>query len=131
MSSRIFGPQSLVIIMDNITIDSLTDNRPLIFLTHLKLQAKTLVPDYPWDKDDAFEWLWALTSSLEGTRLANDDWIKLLVAMVDECLKVLSTRYSDANCHFCGATITGRIDAHSEQCLIRRQEKIRSIIKDK
>lgn len=53
-----------------------TDNRPLGFLAHLESRAKELVPDYPFDgnRNDAFEWLWALAESLKGTSMACDDW---------------------------------------------------------
>lgn len=52
---------------------AMCDERPEAFLKHLEARAGELAPDYPWTKHDAYEWLWALTSSLEGTRLANDD----------------------------------------------------------
>jgi hypothetical protein len=55
-------------------IKEMYDGRPEGFRDHLKARAKELVPDYPYaDNDDPFTWLWAITSSLEGTRLANDD----------------------------------------------------------
>lgn len=51
-----------------------TDNRPMVFLGLLNERARELAPDYPFsDKSDAFDLLWAITSSLEGTNLANDD----------------------------------------------------------
>jgi hypothetical protein len=52
-----------------------TDDRPDAFFQLLKKRAHELCPDYPFsEKDDAFTWLWALTSSLEGVGLACDDW---------------------------------------------------------
>lgn len=52
-----------------------TDGRPIDFFNLLKERAKELVPDYPFGEreNDAFEQLWALTSSLEGTGKACDD----------------------------------------------------------
>lgn len=59
-------------------VKSLYDGRPEVFHQHLKERAMELEPDYPYtEKSDPFDWLWALTSSLEGTRLANDDVHKL------------------------------------------------------
>jgi len=54
-------------------IYEVTDGRPATFLQHLRARAKELAPDYPWSKDDAFEWLWAITATLEGCEMANND----------------------------------------------------------
>jgi hypothetical protein len=57
-------------------LSALFDGRPKDFHDHLQKRAKELAPDYPYTEGDTpFTWLWALTSSLEGTRLANDDWV--------------------------------------------------------
>jgi len=55
-------------------IHKVTDNRPEAFFELLKERAHELCPDYPFVQEDAFEWLWAITSSLEGTNMACDDW---------------------------------------------------------
>jgi hypothetical protein len=55
-------------------VNAFFDYRPKAFVQHLERCAKRLCPDYPWsDKDDAFDYLWALTSSIEGTNAANKD----------------------------------------------------------
>lgn len=63
------------------TINKVTDNRPISFFELLKERAYELCPDYPFTKNDAFEWLWALTSSLQGAEQACDEW-------ADYCLRI-------------------------------------------
>lgn len=65
-------------------IKELYDGRPEAFHGHLKKRAKELEPDYPYTQEDPFEWLWAITSSLEGTRLANDDCHKEILRLREE-----------------------------------------------
>jgi hypothetical protein len=51
------------------------DGRPDSFASLLRERAHELVPDYPFMADEnAFEWLWAITSALEGTDKACGDW---------------------------------------------------------
>lgn len=69
---------------------AMTDGRPKSFFDHLKERAQELAPDYPFTKEDAFEWLWAITSSLEGTDLAVDYWYVKWLKTV-RLLKVLSS----------------------------------------
>ena len=46
-------------------------------LDHAIAQAKKEVPHYPWsDKVTVSEAVWALSGSLQGTMLANEDWRK-------------------------------------------------------
>jgi hypothetical protein len=42
----------------------------------IRQKSREFAPEYPGIKDDmpVFEHLWAITSSLEGTNKANDDW---------------------------------------------------------
>lgn len=44
-------------------------------VSHLRKRSRELCPDYPGIQNDLDPWehLWALTSYLEGTSLANDD----------------------------------------------------------
>ena len=73
-------------------IAAMCDGRPMAFLEHLRARARELCPDYPFGppRDDAFDWLWAIVSSLEGITLANDDCHKEISR-----LRALATRYSD------------------------------------
>lgn len=71
---------------------------------HLRQTARALCPDYPWQNDDAFEHLWALTESLRGTRAANDDchhFIKWLLAELnwshEEALKLYQMYLEDSH----------------------------------
>jgi DNA-directed RNA polymerase beta subunit len=43
------------------------------FLELLERRSKVLAPEYPRQHNDAWEWLWSITSTLEGTNLANGD----------------------------------------------------------
>lgn len=56
------------------------------FHNQLIKRARELCPDYPGIKglDDPFELLWAITGSLEGCRLANEDLHKLLSVLQDK-----------------------------------------------
>jgi hypothetical protein len=71
-------------------IGLLTDSRPKAFFDLLEERAKELAYDYPFTQNDAFEYLWALTSSLEGTTLACEDWYKRwmqLMSAMDRLMK--------------------------------------------
>lgn len=49
------------------------------FFDFLEEKAKKLAPDYPFSqKDDCYEHLWAITSSLEGANMACDDCHKII-----------------------------------------------------
>ena len=53
------------------------------FIKHLEQRAKELAPDYPYLQNDEYEYLWALTSSLEGTRAANKDLHKAIKFLLE------------------------------------------------
>lgn len=69
---------------NRITAIAKCDSRPDVFISHMEARTKELVPNYPYSKNDAFEWLWALTSSLEGARLACGDWVTSQQMTADE-----------------------------------------------
>jgi hypothetical protein len=49
------------------------------FFEHLKNRAHELASDYPWKgTEDAWEFLYAITATLEGTNAANEDLHHLL-----------------------------------------------------
>lgn len=54
------------------------------FFQHLKEKARTMVPDYPFTRDDPWEDLWAITSSLEGITMANNDCHKMIRLLVNK-----------------------------------------------
>jgi len=54
----------------------------LLFLLHER--SAELNPDYPNDKHDSFSYLHALTASLEGVIMANNDLHKLINILQDK-----------------------------------------------
>lgn len=58
------------------------------FFSLLRDRARELQPDFPFVKDDAFDWLWAITSGYEGTELANED-CHLYIGQLREALNRL------------------------------------------
>lgn len=56
----------------------------------LRLKARELCPDYPYKHNTPFEDLWAITSSLEGTRLANGDCHKKIEELEGELRELQS-----------------------------------------
>ncbi len=60
-------------------IKEMYNGRPEGFRDHLRQRSKELCPDYPWSEEpDPFECLYAITSSIEGTNMANEDCHKLI-----------------------------------------------------
>jgi len=53
------------------------------FFEFLRTRVKTLVPNYPYIRETAYEYLWALTTALEGTNRANAD-LHALIKKKDE-----------------------------------------------
>ena len=55
------------------------------FLTHLRERSREIAPDYPdIDRDlEPWEHLWAISASAEGSRMACDDWYKLMKLVID------------------------------------------------
>lgn len=56
----------------------MTDTENSNFFKFLEQRAKELAPDYPFTQNDPYEHLWAITSSLEGVSMANDDCHKII-----------------------------------------------------